>query len=111
MFCIGGTTFTGPYQASHAQAEVRIKVWGLCNLPTAKFTISGSMSISTCTYFLINIIIKICVPKECSIIMAIIRLYCSPLKEELYIIMQENTQMELLFTNLKVHLKAKQIMS
>lgn len=42
--------FTGPYQATHTQALVRIKVWGLCDLPPANFTMSGTTSISTCAY-------------------------------------------------------------
>ncbi|XP_056016994.1 uncharacterized protein LOC130053648 [Ostrea edulis] len=46
MIYTGGTAFAGPFQANYVRGFVRIKVWGLCDLPPANFTISGSHSIS-----------------------------------------------------------------
>lgn len=39
---IGGNLFTGPFSAHYVMGEVRVKVWGICDLPQANFTSSGT---------------------------------------------------------------------
>ncbi|XP_062609278.1 uncharacterized protein LOC134271029, partial [Saccostrea cucullata] len=42
----GGSAFSGPFEGNYSVGFIRIKVWGLCDLPPAKFTSNDSESIS-----------------------------------------------------------------
>ncbi|XP_062573083.1 uncharacterized protein LOC134235014 isoform X2 [Saccostrea cucullata] len=43
----GGPSFAGPFQGYYPNADVRVRVWRMCDFPPANFTSAGEYTVST----------------------------------------------------------------